>query len=201
MIVARMAGRKRVRNPASKEMILDAAERVVMQQGPGHMTLEAVAREAGLSKGGLLYNFPSKQSLIQGMILGHVERHRCRYEELRAARADEPNSAICALIECRKAAGIERGVGLAMLAGLAENPELLSPFREELRKTLTEIRENATDPMVATLVWLAIDGLEFLELLDISPFDDKEREKIESQLTGFIESGCGAASEAKDGSR
>ena len=192
-----MAGRKRVRNPASKDMILAAAERVVTQQGPGKLTLDAVAREAGLSKGGLLYNFPSKQTLIQGMILDHVERHRSRYEELRGARAGEPDSAICALIEARKAAGIERGVGLAMLAGLAEDPELLSPLRAEMRKVLDEIRENATDPMVATIVWLAIDGLEFMELLDISPFDDKQRENIESQLTGFIESGCCAASEAK----
>ena len=182
-------------------MILEAAERVVTQQGPGKLTLDAVAREAGLSKGGLLYNFPSKRSLIQGMILDHVERHRCRYEELRAERAGEPNSAICALIEARKAAGVERGVGLAMLAGLAENPELLSPFRDEMRARLAEVRDNATDPAAATLVWLAIDGLEFLELLDISPFDEKERKALESQLTGFIQGGCGPASIAEAGSR
>jgi AcrR family transcriptional regulator len=40
----------------------------VVEEGVSGMTLEAVAREAGISKGGLLYHFPSKVALIGGMI-------------------------------------------------------------------------------------------------------------------------------------
>ncbi len=193
-----MAGRKRVRNPASKEMILEAAERVVSTRGPSHLTLDAVAAEAGISKGGLLYNFPSKQSLIEGMVLCHIDRFRQRFEALRSEK-EGPNSVICALIQARKASGIGRGTGLAILAGLAENPALLSPLRQEAREALAEVRDNASDPRIATLIWLAIDGLEFLELLDISPFDEAERRELESIMADFIETGCcpgGSASAA-----
>ena len=44
-----------------------------MEGGISGLTLEAVAREAGVSKGGLLYHFPSKEALISGMIGRLVE--------------------------------------------------------------------------------------------------------------------------------
>jgi len=191
-----MVGRKRVRNPASKDMILDAAKRVVTSRGPAHLTLDAVAAEAGLSKGGLLYNFPSKKALIQGMILTHVEQYRKAFAALRSERHDEPNSVICALVRARKETGIERSVGLAMLAGLAEDPELLSPLRAEIHSALADVRENATDPTLATLVLLAFDGLEFLELLDISPFDAAGRRELEDQMAELVSSGRTGASAA-----
>jgi AcrR family transcriptional regulator len=45
---------------STRENILRAANLVVVEEGVSRMTLEAVAREAGVSKGGLLYHFPSK---------------------------------------------------------------------------------------------------------------------------------------------
>ncbi len=53
---------------STREAILRAADRVVVDWGVSGMTLEAVAREAGVSKGGLLYHFRSKEALIGGMI-------------------------------------------------------------------------------------------------------------------------------------
>ncbi|NTW01817.1 MAG: TetR/AcrR family transcriptional regulator, partial [Oscillochloris sp.] len=51
-----------------REAILAAACRVVRAEGGSRLTLEAVAREAGVSKGGLLYHFPNKEALIGGLI-------------------------------------------------------------------------------------------------------------------------------------
>ena len=46
---------------ATRDTILSAAANLVLRKGASRMTLEAVAREAGVSKGGLLYHFPSKE--------------------------------------------------------------------------------------------------------------------------------------------
>jgi|GEM_PF-6563964 len=51
------------RQPNSREVILNAAEMVVVEVGAAHLTLDAVAQKAVVSKGGLLYNFPTKGSL------------------------------------------------------------------------------------------------------------------------------------------
>ncbi len=60
---------KRTRNPDDKiERILAAASKILADGG--YMTrfsLSAVAAEAGVSKGGLLHHFPSKEALLRGL--------------------------------------------------------------------------------------------------------------------------------------
>ncbi len=53
---------------STKERILNAAEGVVLRDGVARLTLEATAAEAGLSKGGVLYHFPSRDALVTGMV-------------------------------------------------------------------------------------------------------------------------------------
>jgi AcrR family transcriptional regulator len=48
---------KQTRSTNSREKLLDAAEVVVMERGANSMTLDAVAAQANVSKGGLLYQF------------------------------------------------------------------------------------------------------------------------------------------------
>src|SRR5262245_65257609 len=56
-----------------RDRILDAAERVVGDVGAARMTLDGVAQAAGVSKGGLLYHFPSKESLLGALAQRYVE--------------------------------------------------------------------------------------------------------------------------------
>ncbi len=48
---------------SSRDRILDAYEDVLAVEGERYATLDAVAAKAGVSKGGLLYHFPSKDRL------------------------------------------------------------------------------------------------------------------------------------------
>ncbi len=54
--------------PAARSKILDAFVRILIEQGERAATLEAVASAAGVSKGGLLYHFASKEALVEGLI-------------------------------------------------------------------------------------------------------------------------------------
>jgi AcrR family transcriptional regulator len=67
--------------------LLDAAIRVVTQDGFGALTLDAVAREAGVSKGGLTHHFATKDALITAM-LEHFAQRLLR--ELDRFAADDP---------------------------------------------------------------------------------------------------------------
>lgn len=70
----------------ARDRIMDAAEELICTGGIAAFTLDAVARAAGVSKGGLLYHFRSKNSLISGLqrrmalrleqSLRHAERRR-----------------------------------------------------------------------------------------------------------------------------
>src|SRR5699024_9076109 len=52
----------------TRSKILEAAAFIIQSQGILSFTLEAVAKQAGISKGGLLYHFPSKEALVAGMV-------------------------------------------------------------------------------------------------------------------------------------
>ena len=48
---------------SARERILDTAESRLLELGQRGLVLSAVATQAGVSKGGLLYHFPSKEAL------------------------------------------------------------------------------------------------------------------------------------------
>lgn len=50
-----------------RRAILDAAARIAAQGGPASVTIQAVAVDAGVTKGGVFHHFPSKQALLQAM--------------------------------------------------------------------------------------------------------------------------------------
>jgi AcrR family transcriptional regulator len=51
-----------------RDLLLDAAEEVLSRGGPQALTLQAVASEAGVSKGGLLYHFSTKSELVAALV-------------------------------------------------------------------------------------------------------------------------------------
>src|SRR5687767_7614478 len=53
---------------ATRQRLLEAANRIVRRDGGARLTLDAVAAEAGVSKGGVLYHFPNKDALIGAML-------------------------------------------------------------------------------------------------------------------------------------
>ncbi len=57
----------------TRQRLLDAAAAVVRRDGAQALTLDAVAAEAGVSKGGLLYHFKSKRELLDAMLEGWLE--------------------------------------------------------------------------------------------------------------------------------
>lgn len=56
-----------------REALLDAAEDLIVERGAAGVSLDKVAARAGVSKGGLLYHFPSKNALAQALIQRMVE--------------------------------------------------------------------------------------------------------------------------------
>ena len=192
------------RRPSSRETILDAAEAVVLAAGAAHLTLDAVAERAGVSKGGLLYNFHTKELLLQAM----VDRQMHRIEQARARALDQlPPGAgrelkACVLMSGDRRLDNERQLGSATLAATANNPRLLDPFREAHRRRLEWFRSGDSAGLPfdrAAVVALAVDGLCLLELLQISPYDDGQRQTIIDGLLRLVdEIAAGSAAKKRD---
>ena len=123
----------------SREALLDAAEEIVRENGAAHLSFNAISARAGVSKGGLLYHFPTKEALLQALL----ERVSVALAEARKAESGKlPESATQELKAHILAAGYFhsrrlQGVGIALLAAGAHDPKLLTPAREA-REALVE---------------------------------------------------------------
>lgn len=166
----------------ARETILDAAEAVVGERGALSLTLDAVADRAGVSKGGLLYHFPTKDALLRAM----VDR-LCRGFEARTLEQMSKNSTPRNSLEAYIAATLDRhasgSVASGLLAAIANDPELLAPMREHLRRWLPQLdpaRRGFTD---RAIIWLATEGLWLLDILKLSPLSRKQRPAIAERLS------------------
>jgi AcrR family transcriptional regulator len=160
--------------------ILEAAGKVVLEKGVGALTLDAVALEAGVSKGGLLYHFPSKNKLIEGMIKRLIAEFDSMLEaELAKSNGDWLSAYIRASFQSNPKLD---SVGSALFAAVANDPELLKPLRAHYAQWQDKVTASAASPEIGTIIRMAIDGLWVSDLLDFAPPSSATRKKMLTAL-------------------
>src|SRR5436309_11133978 len=88
-----------------RDVLLDAAENLLCEQGTQALTLSTVAERAGVSKGGLLYHFPNKEALVKGLVDRLIEE----FDALIASyHGDGPGAYTRAFVEANLAVVTDR---------------------------------------------------------------------------------------------
>ena len=168
---------------SARERILEAAERVITDVGAARLTLDGVAQAAGVSKGGLLYHFPSKESLLGGLAQRYVESmDHCMdaaKEELQEGSSRDLKACILGVLGSDPRS---KAMGAVLLATAANDLALLEVIRARIAEYTAEIEANSVDFARAAIVSLAVDGLKMRESLRISPFTEAQREEIVKEL-------------------
>jgi AcrR family transcriptional regulator len=163
-----------VKGIETRERVCQAAMRLADRDGLLNLTIDQVAAEAGLSKGGILHHFPNKEALLLGVITHFSELIE---SSMTRAVADDPNSNyrwIRAMLKLGNQGGQTDSVSdsadgltpesldrfmLSILAVAVHHPDLLKPIHaigQRLRGRLTAIPEEGLEQL---LMWLVADGL------------------------------------------
>lgn len=171
--------------------LLDAAEAVVARQGIANLTLDAVAAEAKLSKGGLLHHFPSKDRLIEALVTRSAENWRRCYTEAYERTPAGPGRMARALLDhCLSDAQcwteeLRRSTS-AVFAALAQNPSLIQPMRAAYSDLHRRIAEDGLPPGVSEAVMAAIDGLWLNWVLGLVPLDQERVVRVRIALEDML---------------
>ena len=166
--------------------LIKAAEAVVSKYGVNRLTLNEVAEEAGVSKGGLLYHFPSKDALVKGMLdyamdtfEGYIERH----QEGDKAPGGWLRGYVKGTFESTGEVQRESASASALIASISHNPALLEHYRDLQSKWSSAKGEMSTENLMRSLVvQMATDGLWLNEALGLSPLTPEQREAFISKL-------------------
>jgi AcrR family transcriptional regulator len=172
--------------PDTKARIIDAAEEVVLRDGVARLTLEAAAAEAGLSKGGVLYHFPTRDALVAGMVDKIIEEFDADIEYLREEDGG-PGSFTRAYIRATMEPVSPRPdredrLGAAVIAAAAAQPALLAPLQVASDRWQAQLEDDGLDPTVATVVRLACDGLWLCDLFGLAPPTAARRTQVAMEL-------------------
>ena len=144
---------------STRDRILDAFTGLLIDQGERAATLENVAVEAGLSKGGLLYHFGTKDALVQGLLTRLGDLVATDIEQIRSAPAGPVDYLIRTSLSVGTA--LDRTIAATVRLAQGSHPLANAAMVSTRRQWLAVIEETVGDPDVAEAILLISDGLYF----------------------------------------
>ncbi len=162
-----------------RDRILDAAEAVILESGGQSFTLDAVAARAGISKGGLVYSFATKDDLAYAAL----EREMARFREAVRRRAGggptEPVELVLAHIEeALDEDDVSTQKAAFLVTALVHAPDMLEPVRRYYRELLDPLRSEGGDMHEVRHALLAVEGIFLLRGLGFVEVSADEQKSI-----------------------
>jgi AcrR family transcriptional regulator len=174
----------------TRNRLLQATIHIIQTQGVERLTLDAVAKEAAVSKGGLLYHFASKDALVAGVI-------QCLMDEFDADIAqelaqdttpDSPGKWLRAYVKALfNGKTLPTPLVTSLISAMNVNAELLEPVKIQFETWQQKSLAPGLDPVRASLVRFAADGFSDSELFGRTLPNEDLRQQLLEMLLGIIQ--------------
>lgn len=169
--------------PSSREKLLHAAADLVAEHGVQHLTIEAAAAAAGVTKAGLIYHFKTRDDLLSALVEHMVgELDLQTHGGVLVEGEATPKSLIGSMekftFDMQPA---QKRLLSNMLAAATTHPHLLPPVRTLFEKGYNDLNQGSVAGR-ALLLSAALDGLLLLELLQLHTFSPSQRKSMRSEL-------------------
>ena len=169
-----------------REKLLDAAEDIVIHQGAAALTIDAVAKAMGISKGGVQYCFGNKDALIDAMF----ERWGQSYDTIFNQAIEQNNSPEGQVLAHMQATHLHDKIAMAkgasLMASLLQTPEYLESNRIWYRERIANLDTSTEKGKLARMVFLATEGAFMLRYMGLMEIDDSEWQSIFSDMESLL---------------
>jgi AcrR family transcriptional regulator len=162
-----------------RDRILDAAESVILDSGGRTFTLDAVAARAGISKGGLVYSFATKDGLVRAALEREVGRFQGAVDRRLGSEPAGPVELVLAHIEealdeddtaTQKAA--------FLVTALVHAPDMMEPARRYYRALLDPLLSETGGAHEVRNALLAVEGIFLLRGLGFVEVSAEEHKSV-----------------------
>jgi AcrR family transcriptional regulator len=167
---------------------LEAVVHTLHTSGSHALTLDVVAKTAGVSKGGLLHHFPSKEALIEALLNEVITRYDALAISLYAQEPPTHGRWLRAYVKATFADDQPAvGVILMLASMLAEHPPLLQIIHANTRLWDARLAEDGVSPIRARVIRAAADGYWFDAITEGYPRDEATRRALMDELLHLID--------------
>lgn len=161
---------------SARDRVLDTFEALLINEGERAATLDAVASRASVSKGGLLYHFPSWDALVTGLVQRAETLAAAYLDELRAA----PEGPAAAFIRtsAETATVFDRTLLALSKLGTDRQHEARDLLRRAQQDWLELVKTEVRDHAAARAIVLLGDGLYYNALFQGESPDEQQLEDL-----------------------
>ncbi len=172
----------------ARHEILRAVDRVLARHGLNALTIDKVATEAGMSKGGVIHYFATKQDLVMANLVSYHDRFFERRQACLATLPDTPDRLARATIQTMIVTWKTEPGAAWYRIDMLEVPL----YREQIGKTkqriLQDVLKGAREPEKILTTMFFMDGLWLNNMYRQSPAPSESVEKSFQNLLAMIES-------------
>ncbi|WP_337268536.1 TetR/AcrR family transcriptional regulator [Oryzifoliimicrobium ureilyticus] len=162
-----------------RDEILDAAVRIVMREGASGLSIDAVAKEAGVSKSTVLYDHKTKSALLEALVDRQVKSDMKHIEGCISASQDTPHPELFGRIAACEAQieDADRAVATAITASVSNDENLQKLMRDWTNRDLDAM---AAGPRyeAARMAYFALMGFYATELFGFQSWPQGERKQL-----------------------
>ena len=173
------------RKPEAREKLIAAFEHLVLTEGERSATLDAVAAQAGVSKGGLLYHFPHRQALVDATLARCTELAAEDLERLTSSPRGAAREFLATSLY--EDSPLDRSLGVAFRLVQAREPGARETCAHVSGEWYRVILADVQDPVTATAVLSMGDGLYQQAVMGLLPEDDAEKRQVLARLLDAVD--------------
>lgn len=173
---------------SNRDRILDAAIEVTNREGITAVTLDTVAAQAGVTRGGLMYHFNSRGALLQAINQHLAERWEANLIEYAGKPFEETTETERHQAYVRGAVNNATRAELLFLLEFASEPALAAPWAAIVERWAAPQPRSADDPaaLVRFIARLAADGLWAHGFVSSQSMSKDARQQVAESLASLV---------------
>ncbi|MEW8967505.1 TetR/AcrR family transcriptional regulator [Exiguobacterium alkaliphilum] len=174
------------RSNATKQKLLDAATEIIMDHGVHQLTLDEVAKTAGVSKGGLLYHYPSKEALLTAIVERLQTEQNDLYESLQRDGYGPVEAFVRLFDETRlyperSPIEIDAEKMIAFLTLFAVDQDYAERWKHDLDTFFNQFQQT-NDPVETMIIRYALEGMMMSEHFNVGVPPTELKQQIIARL-------------------
>ena len=174
------------RRTIDRDQLLDAAEAVIGREGAAGLTIDAVAKEMGITKGGVQYCFGTKDALIDAIFERWGKAYDSLFEAV-AGKQPTPLTRVRAHAEAtQRSDELSSSKAAALMAALIQTPEHLEGSNQWYRSRLEGLDLSAPEGRRARLAFLAVEGAFMLRYFRLMDIDQEEWDSMLDDVRALL---------------
>lgn len=178
-------GRKRT---IDRDLVLTVAERVVAERGASALTIDAVAKAAGITKGGVQSSFGTKEALIAAMLRRWMQAYAKRVH-VRAGHDPSLSARVAAHVDVTRSEDEDtQRRAASLLALLLQSPDHLLDVRQWYEEQAAGLHTKDPSAKRARMAFLATEGAFFLRFFGLLPLEAVVWDEIFDDIRGLLPS-------------